>query len=446
MGSSDLERAIQLKQELLDFVYDAEGDLAIALEAYVAQQGSRDRQSYDPKQQSLVVDEFLSEGKVGSHSPIELFIAEEGEFSDRDIALLQSWHNSFTGLFEVVQVSSDRFELTNWLTAKAYTVFPNQEVPIEETTRWQRGDILLTRLAPISDGAWMFSGSCIFKGKLGKPKLAVALGEFKKNYPSQLYSDAPDLLEQAWESVAQYHHEFVEFFGGDRVTLPGYQLERKLVQLQEKMSQTRLEAAGIDSSKSLKEIARERGIEELELSAVAEESGADSKEMTKLLDNKLNSRMVAPKVNLPEEVKKAEKVAVFSHPRWGQMIVQSYPKLQTLLETEDPLEQENCEVLIRQSLENPQINYFVWQQLKEEYPASLERVLQGVLNRPNFNLESDLETTLTEFNKPLEPDLPEIASVPLHLHELFEEAVEKVNKSKSKSKKKKKTSKGFHSQ
>jgi hypothetical protein len=443
MVSSDLERAIQLKQALWDFVYDAEGDLAVAFEAYVAQWGSRERQGYDPRQQSLVVDTFLSEGKVGSHSPIELFIEEEPELSDREINLLRSWHHSFTGLFEVVQVQRDRFEVMNWLTEKSYTVFPSKQVPKEETLRWQSGDILLSRLAPLSDGEWMFSGSCIFKGKLGKPKLAVAIGEFKKNYPDQLYSDAPDLLEQAWESVAQYHHEFVEFFGRDRVTLPGYQLEGKLAQLQEKMSQTRLEAAGIDTSKSLKEIARERGMDESELAAAAEESGADSQETAKLLETKLNSRMVTPKIDLPEEVKKAEQVAVFSHPRWGQMILPTYPKLQSLLEAEDPLAQENHEVLIRKSLEEPQINYFVWQQLKAEYPTALERVLQATLNRPKLKLESDLDATLLEFKKPSEPELPEIASVPIHLHELFEEAVAKVNKSKSKSKKKKKTAKGF---
>ncbi len=50
---------------------------------------------------------------------------------------------------------------------------------------------------------------------------------------------------------------------------------------------------------------------------------------------------------------------------------------------------------------------------------------------------------MTEFKKPLEPELPEIASAPHHLHELFEEAVVEVNKSKSQPKGKKKAAKGF---
>jgi hypothetical protein len=49
---------------------------------------------------------------------------------------------------------------------------------------------------------------------------------------------------------------------------------------------------------------------------------------------------------------------------------------------------------------------------------------------------------LKQYNKSLEPQLPEIASVPQHLHQLFEEAVAQVQ-SKSKSSKKKKKGKGF---
>lgn len=51
---------------------------------------------------------------------------------------------------------------------------------------------------------------------------------------------------------------------------------------------------------------------------------------------------------------------------------------------------------------------------------------------------------MKEFKKPTEPELPESASVPLHLHNLFQEAVLEVNKDKSKNKASKKPStKGF---
>jgi hypothetical protein len=36
-----LERGIELKQALVDFVYDAEDEIAVALETYVAEKGKK---------------------------------------------------------------------------------------------------------------------------------------------------------------------------------------------------------------------------------------------------------------------------------------------------------------------------------------------------------------------------------------------------------------------
>jgi hypothetical protein len=307
--------------------------------------------------------------------------------------------------------------------------------------KWKPGDILLSRIAPLPDGNWMFSGACIPKGKLGKPKLAVVIGEFKDNYPNQLYGDAPDLLEKAWESVLKYHQEFVDCLGSDRILLPGYQLNKKITELQERLSKKQLEAAGIDSSKSLKQIIQEAGVDETEIKASATEAGVDEKSVEQVLGNN-DSPMLFPKVQLPDEIKRAEQVMAFSHPRWGQMFVPTYPKFVSVLEAEDPVTEPNSDKLVRKYLEDKEINTFIWQQLKEEYPTQLETLLKAVLERPDLNLERDFESMLKQYNKSLEPQLPEIASVPQHLHQLFEEAVAQVQ-SKSKSSKKKKKGKGF---
>ncbi|MGC8711203.1 MAG: hypothetical protein ACP5RH_02320 [Leptodesmis sp.] len=41
------------------------------------------------------------------------------------------------------------------------------------------------------------------------------------------------------------------------------------------------------------------------------------------------------------------------------------------------------------------------------------------MNQPDFKLAQDLDALLLQQNKPLEPELPDIASAPLHLHNLF---------------------------
>lgn len=442
-----LNRARELKQALIEFVLDAEGELAASLESYVAAKSRPQANRHDATyEQNLLVDSFISEGRVGSKTPLTLFIESNSELSEDDRTLVNNWQRSFVGLFAITKVLPDGFELMNWLTAKLYTVKPNDPATLEEMMRFKEGDILLTRISPVTSSYWMFSGPCMPMGRLGKPKLAVAIGNFKENHKDSLYSDAPDLLEQAWESVAEYHKDFVDFFESDEVTLPGYQLNKKINELQEVITKRRLAAAGIDESKSLSEIAEEAGVTEEELKAAAEEAGADSTEISQLFDNSQGkTKMVMPKVDLPAELKKAEQVTVLTHPRWGQMFLPTYTEFKNILASEDLLSNPATNKLVRKYLEDPTINVFVWHKLAELYPTQLERVIQTLLERPEFNLKRDLDSLLKEYNKPLEPELPEIASVPLHLHELFQEALEEVNKSKSKGKgkKKEKTARGF---
>ncbi|MBD2450888.1 hypothetical protein H6G76_27925 [Nostoc sp. FACHB-152] len=437
-----VKRSQTLKQALVDFVLDAEGELAKALEVYAAAQLRRG--NGDSTQQDLIIDSFITEGKVGEKSPIDLFIASNADLSASDRNLLNSWHRSFIGLFSITQILPDGLELMNWLTAKNYIVKPNSNEKQKEVSRFKLGDILLTRISPLTDSEWIFSGPSTFLGKLGKPKIAVAIGNFKDNYKNHLYSDAPDLLEEAWQSVEQYHQQFVEFFGGDEITLPGYQLNKKIAQFQEIISEKYLKAAGLDTSKSLDEMAAEAGIGEDEIQAAAKEVGVDSNAVSQMLNSKSSKqKMVAPKVDLPAELKKAEQVTAISHSRWGMIFLPTYTKFTNILLADDWRSIEGAEKLIRHYLENQSINAYIWHRLAKQYPAQLEKVLQDILESPEFNLSTDLDNLLQQSGKPLEPELPEIASVPLHLHNLFQEAITEVNKSKPKGKVQKQVSKGF---
>ncbi|OYD90767.1 hypothetical protein CDG77_16810 [Nostoc sp. 'Peltigera membranacea cyanobiont' 213] len=437
-----LERSHQLKQALVDFVFDAEGELAKALETYAAEQSRRG--SGDSTQQDLIIDSFLTGGKVGDKSPLELFIESHPDLEESDRNLIESWHHSFIGLFAISNILPDGFELTNWLTDKRYIVKPNNTQTLQAISRLKIGEILLTRISPVTDSYWMLSGPYTIMGKLGKPKLAVAIGNFKENYKSNLYSDAPDLLEEAWQSVEKYHQQFVDFFGSDEITLSGYHLNKKIAEFQEVITEKTLAAAGIDPSKSLAEVAEAAGIGDEEIKAAAQEFGADSNVVSQMLNSKGgNSKMVMPKVDLPAELKKAEQVTALSHPRWGQMFLPTYSKIQAILSADDWQSIQGAEKLIRYYLEDKSINAFVWHRLAQQYPTQLENVLQTFLQRPEFRLESNLDTLLQEFHKPIEPELPDIASVPIHLHNLFQEALGEVSKFKPKGKGQQKPAKGF---
>lgn len=315
-----LERSHALKQTIVDFVLEAEGDLAQALESYAA--GNLRSGNGNITQQDLVIDSFITEGKVGDHSPLELFIDSYPDLQESDRNLISSWHGSFMGLFAITEILPDGFEVTNWLTDKHYIVKPNNPKTLQEISRLKEGEILLTRISPVTDSYWTFFGNYTIMGKLGKPKLAVAIGNFKENYKNHLYSDAPDLLAEAWNSVVQYHEQFVEFFGQDEITLPGYQLNKKIAEFQEVITEKLLANTGIDTSKPLAEMAQEAGIDQEEIKAAVKEMGADSNVASQIFNNNGSSKMVMPKVDLPAELKKAEQVTAISHPRWGQIFYQ----------------------------------------------------------------------------------------------------------------------------
>ncbi|WP_228056232.1 hypothetical protein [Microcoleus sp. LEGE 07076] len=440
-----LEIAWTLKQNLIDFVMDAEGDLAVALEAFAAARSTGER--YDIAQQNQVIDSFTVEGKVGDTTPIDLFVESQPDLTEIDICLLESWrHRSFTGLFEITKISPDSFELMNWLTAKHYAVKPNSANLLAQMSRLKLGEILGARIAPLTDDWWILSSPPIPMGKLGKPKLAVAIGNFKQNHKNNLYSDAPELLEQAWQSVEEYHKDFTEFFGSDEVTLSGYHLNKQLAQFQEAITKKRLADIGIDQTKSLADIVEDAGVDREEIKAAAiAAAGADVKAVEVAIYSNASSKMVAPKVELPDRFKKAEQVTALSHPRWGQTFLSTYSQFTEMLAAEDFLTIPGYEKLVRSYLEDPAINAGIWRRLAQLNPAKLAQILQTVLQRTDFHSDRDLDSLLQEFKKPLEPELPEIASVPLHLHNLFQEALGEVQKSKPKPQDKKKTSKGFKS-
>jgi hypothetical protein len=423
-----LQRSRALKEALTDFVLDADGELAVALETFSAEQLTRSQQQ-NMHQRTLVIDRFIAEGQVNQQSPIELF--------------LQQWKRSFVGLFAITQILEDGFELMNWTTAKSYLVKPNDEKVWQAMARLKAGEIILTQIAPVTATYWTFSSPWTLLGKLGKPKLAVAIGNFKDNYKQHLYSDAPELLSEAWQSVERYHADFLEFFGSDEVTMSGYELGKRLTQFQEKITQRNLDEAGIDRSKSLEELAQDAGVSEEELAETAEAMGTDTKTIAQAWNSQAKSKMVAPQVELPANLKQAEHITALSHPQWGQLFLPHYHQLQTILEAEDWTSIPNAATTVQRLLDEKEMNTFVWKRLAQRYPAPLETVLQAVLDRPTFDLDQDLDSLLQEHGKILQPELPEIASVPVHLHDLFQEAVLEVNKNKSKTKMKKKTATGF---
>jgi hypothetical protein len=433
MFDPQFSRAGILWAEIINFIQTAEGSVATALETFTAKQLIKHPQ-LDAGQRKLLTHRFAIEGKIAKQTPLELFLASRSDLTPQDRQLVESWHRSFVGLFAVVEIYPNGLEVMNWLTAKHYRIqFADAESQIA-MTRLKVGDVMITQINPIEGIDWAILSPWIALGRLGKPKLAVAVGVFRQNYPHYLYSDAPETLAAAWESVAVYHDRFVEFFGSDEVTLTGKQLQVRIEDFQTWLVDKNLESAGIDKSKSLAELATDAGVGADDLQALTTTLGLTDASTAKGQTAAIG-KMVPPNVELPPQLKHATAVTALSHPYWGQMFLPNYVQMRDLLATAttQPLAPAQISSL-QKALADPQMNAFVWRRLAGEFPQQLETAIGQLPERSGFKLSTDLDAILTNFNKYLAPDLPDLASVPIHLHNLFQSAVLEVSKEKAKSK------------
>jgi hypothetical protein len=433
-------RAGVLWTAIINFIQTAEGNVAIKLESFVAKQLIRNP-PLDSGQKKLLVHRFAIEGEVEGKTPLDLFLASSSDLTNADRQLIQSWRKSFVGLIEIVEIYPNGLEVMNWLTAKHYRIqftdLPAQTAMI----RLKVGEIIIAQLSPIVEIDWAILTPWIALGKLGKPKLAVAVGAFRQNYPHYLYPDASELLAASWESVAVYHDRFVEFFGSDEITLTGTQLQTRMGEFQEWMVAKQLDAAGVDRTKSLADLAADAGLAADDLDALTSnlglpDSGSSQGQATAM------EKMISPQIELPSQLKTATIITALSHPYWGQMFLADYSRLKILLAATDSQYLHADLNFMHKCLADPLMNAFVWRRLAAEFPQQLATAIEQLLDYKypqESNSESatgffNLDAVLTKFNKYLEPDLPDLASVPIHLHNLFQAAVIDVSKAKAKPK------------
>ena len=154
--------------------------------------------------------------------------------------------------------------------------------------------------------------------------------------------------------------------------------------------------------------------------------------------------MVMPPINLPDDLRRAEAVTVFVHLRWGQTFLKDYGRLIQLFDATDEASAAKVDQIIKKYLKEDAVNYYIWCCLAEDRTAPLMASLGRCLNRAELTT-NDLDDILVQAGKPLEAKLPEIASVPMHLQDLFQEALQEVDQSssKKKSKGKRKPKTGF---
>ncbi len=447
MMNDRLAQAKVLKQHLLEFVFGADGALAEALERWSAKQSAQLSQSQFQQGGVLtdfVVDSFITQSKQGQ--PIAEFLQQHPDLSPEEQQLLQSWERSFLGLFEIDEKTPEGYLLLrNWLTAQSYRVYPNGSESPDLLKRMQPRGILMSRISPLDSEHWFLSGPNLFLGALGKPKLAMAVGNFKRYHPDSLYEDAPELLEEAWRSVVQHYRDFVDYFGSDRLTLPGPKLSQQLTAFQDALAQQKMDQAGVDEQTSIQELAQKSGTNLSAVEEAAENVGANLKTVSSVLQSQGKPRMAPIELEVPEHLRRAEQVTLLVHPEWGQAFLDNYAQIQSLL-TELPVavgdRQTELTQMLHALLSKSELSPYVWYHFAQEMPQNFSAAFAILLQQPNWQ-STELPQVLESFGHRAEPVLPEVANLPVHLNELFQTAMLDLTKGRAKNKKQAKKKQGF---
>jgi hypothetical protein len=426
------KRAGELHRDLIQWI-DTNPDLAAARAEFTAAQLSRSPQ-LDAAQRKLFNYRFAVEGIVKDRSVLEMYLATRSNLTDADRSLVASWQRGFMALLAIVAIYPNGLEVMNWVTAKHYRIQFADTESLQAIARLKVEEIVLAQIIPIRGIDWLIASPWISLGKLGKPKLAVAIGSFRQNYPHYLYPDAPELLAAAWDSVTAYHDRFVAFFGTDELTLTGAQMERQMAEFQTQTIDRQLASAGVDKTKSLAELAADAGVEVANVSDLTATLGVPGSDVPAISSQPLG-KMVEPSLEFPPHLKQARQVTALSDRYWGQMMLTQYTAIADLLDRSADRVFTNPEIdLFKKCLADPQMNSYIWRKLSDKYPQQFTIAIRQIPEFSDFNLSTDIDRLLTKFNKFLEPDLPDIASVPIHLHQLFESALKQVSKDKAKAK------------
>ncbi|MEM6503661.1 MAG: hypothetical protein AAF685_17715 [Cyanobacteria bacterium P01_C01_bin.89] len=458
-----VEQAEELKEQLLQFVMGAEGKLAQRLEEFTVERSRELAKS--PVRHTLtrfVLDEFLTGELLDMPCPIEQFIEANPSLSDANVTLIRRWKDTFLGIFVVKKADQGVFTLRNWMTDFSYDVVPTQLQLPADLERLAPKEVVISRLSPLDEDRWIFSGPMYLLGALSKPKLAMAIANLKRHHGEASYGGAPELLEEAWESVASHHQSFLDYFGSDTVTLPGRQLNHQLKQFQDHRTQAQMEQAHIEEKTSLRALVQKAsetngaaGVDLVDVEATAEEVGVDlDSGVGKVAQSLSGSRtqLTSPQVEVPEALQRAKEVTALSDPQWGLVFIKNYGDLKGLIkrvanrtgeeQKGDQIHNQKSDIdSLNQALSNLDIPTFAWIKLANIEPDNFIQAMEKVTGDRHWNPEK-LTELLKSVDRHSKAQLPEVANVPQHLNALFQKVLlDSTKKAKSSSSRKKK--KGF---
>jgi len=341
-----IKLAVRLKRNLVEYYRQREKRFKpILLSKY-----SKSHKIKGESEEVNAIDWFIHSYRFrNGDSMIDLFIKENRHrLLPSEAAILESWKESFEGIFEVKSVDEDTVRLYNLIDEAEYTVTSN--MGRQGLKCFRSGEFVITRLVPL-DNIYLLSGVSFRYPSDARTGLEEeALKIVKSHLPASLGKN-PEKWARAWKRQEELRKKFISYFGDEITVIPGRNLQETI--------------QGFLTHCNEKE-----------------KSKLSKSEKAKCKSFKLN-------FSVTEDLAEADTVGVIFDKTGGFNFYTNFKLFMEPFQTPDLIKQEEYKETILGYLWSDSISPLPFKKMVERYPENARKVFAFLFNKPNWSNERD---------------------------------------------------------
>lgn len=356
-GSSELKRAEELKNELVQFAtagplskeYQRQHELFFELSDQT-----------DEHEEESVLDWFLFDWfDEQGESAISRFLDSRDDLSEEDQKVLIDWEDSINSVFEIRALNKNSLKLNDLENGDELDV---RTITNLKGTPFKRGQCIAARLLPLGD-SFILSGLQFIM-----PDRETAMEALEMRRALEALN-SPEAIEKAQQEQCS---AFCELFGCAELTIPSAELNSTLGKFQHYLFTERRDS--------------ETGLTQ------AEKFQAEFNRELKVPD-------MPP---LPDQIGATGEVTILCDEFDGIVLLPDYPKFKRVFETDRPGKAvPDYQEIVWTYIKDPDIPIVAFERMAEQYPDRVEKVLRTLLGDKKFSIEH-LYALLLHYKQPVE--------------------------------------------
>jgi hypothetical protein len=363
MPVSLLQRAIQLRQKLVDYAHQK---FSAAYQQTFEQVHAGRLAEVTPDELLAFEMWFALEYLGPDHRTVLSHFLEDCE-DGADLVLAEQWQLVIQGIFQVRQLlAGNYFELFNLVNEVTYTVAGNPDSPLP----LEKGEFIAARILPFQD-YHIFAGVIDRLETRKKNELYALVAEIQLHNPRMAFIDNQERIAQAYRIQAEEYQDFVAFFGADEVILSGIELPEKMREFYHyRYFQKRTQEGGATLARAFQE--------------------------------KYHQLPPSPSFEFLPDLEAQQDLGLIYDKTEGMVFFLHYGRFREIFSRTDFKRIKNWRKIIFGYLEDPGISSLPFRRMALEFPEQSRLVFQALLKRRHFVLNEDLPLLIKQY-KPMEP-------------------------------------------